>query len=160
MIPLDEYARLLGYPPGKPLEGDVFLRAVEAIAWYREHGRPREMRRGHVAAFTAGPEVQARVAELWEQDRVDEAFFLDRLAAGIVEQMARATGHYSPGYKDFPIEAQAELMAILGPEAPVELLPSGMLKPVNSLLAVITREPMSPTSCSDCDYRCTFRRTA
>ncbi len=160
MIPLDEYARLLGYPPGKPLEGDVLAVAVEAIAWYREHGRPREMRRGHVAAFTAGPEVQARVAELWKQERVDEAYFLDRLAAGIVEPMARATGHYSPGYKDFPIEAQAELMAILGPEAPVELLPSGMLKPVNSLLAVITLERTSPTLCSDCDYRCTFRRTA
>ena len=160
MIPLDEYARLLGYPPGKPVEGDVLVRAEEAIAWYREHGRRREMRRGHIAAFTAGPEVEARVAELWKQDRVDEAYFLDRLAAGIVEQMARATGHYSPGYKDFPIEAQAELMAILGPEAPVELLPSGMLKPVNSLLAVITPERTSPTSCSDCDYRCTFRRTA
>jgi len=157
MIPLDEYARLMGYPPGKPLEGDVLARAEEAIAWYREHGRPREMRRGHVAVFTAGPEVEARVADLWKQERVDEAYFLDRLAAGIVEQMARATGHYSPGYKGFPIEAQAELMAILGPEAPVELLSSGMLKPVNSLLAVITAEP---TSCSDCDYRCTFRRAA
>ncbi len=163
MIPLDEYARLMGYPPGKPLEGDVLARAEEAIAWYREHGRPREMRRGQVAAFTAGPEVEARVAELWKQDRVDEAFFLDRLAAGIVEQMARAIGHYSPGYKGFPIEAQAELMAILGPEAPVELLSSGMLKPVNSLLAVIAPELTSPlpsTSCSDCDYRCTFRRAA
>jgi len=157
MIPLDEYARLLGYPPGKPLEGDVLARAEEAIAWYDEHGRPREMRRGHVAAFTAGPEVEVRVADLWNQERVDEAYFLDRLAAGIVEQMARATGHTSPGYKGFPIEAQAELMAILGPDAPVELLASGMLRPVNSLLAVLTGET---TSCSDCDFRCTFRRTA
>ena len=160
MIALDEYARLLGYPPGKPLEGDVLARAEEAIAWYREHGRPREMRRGYVAAFTAGPEVEERVGDLWKQDRVDEAYFLDRLAAGIVEQMARATSHYSPGYQGFAIEKQAELMSILGPEAPVELLPSGMLKPVNSLLAVIIPERVSTTSCSDCDYPCTFRRTA
>ena len=63
----------------------------------------------------------------------------------------------SPGSRGWEIQRHFELMKILGPEAPVELLPSGMLKPVNSLLAVVTGES---TTCSKCDFRCGFRRTA
>ena len=156
MIPIEEYARLLGYPSGKPLEGAVLERAEQASGWYERYGQPRVLVRDFVAALTAGAEVEAEIARLWKEDRVDEAYFLDRFAAGVVEHLARSIG-VSPGSQGWELERQFELMKILGAEAPVELLPSGMLKPVNSLLAVVTGES---TTCSKCDFRCGFRRTA
>ena len=156
MIPVEEYARLLGYPPGKPLSGAVAERAEQASAWYERYGHPRVFIRDSVAVITAGVEVEDEIARRWKAGRVDEAYFLDRLAAGVVEHLVRSIG-VSPGAKGWAIERHFELMKILGPEAPVELLPSGMLKPVHSLLAVVTGDS---TTCSKCDVRCDFRRTA
>ena len=156
MIPVEEYARLLGYPPGKPLSGAVLERAEQASAWYARHGRPRILVRDSVAAITAGAEVEEEIARRWREDRVDEAYFLDRLAAGVVEHLARSIG-VCPGAVGWKIERHFELMTILGSGAPVELLPSGMLKPVHSLLALVTGES---ATCSKCDCRCDFRRTA
>ena len=156
MIPIHEYARLLGYPRGKRLEGAVLERAEQAIAWYEQNGRPRVYVRGSVAALTAGAEVEAEIARRWRDDRVDEAYFLDRLAAGIVEHLARSTA-VSPGAGGWDVARHFELMNVLGPEAPVELLPSGMLKPVHSMVAVVTGEF---STCSECDFLCNFRRMA
>lgn len=156
MIPIREYARLLGYPPGKPLEGAVLERAEQAAAWYACHGRPRVYIRESVAALTAGIEVEDAIARRWREDRVDEAYFLDRFAAGVVEHLARSIG-VSPGPDGWDIERQFELMNVLGPDAPVNLLPSGMLKPVHSMVAVVTGES---TTCSACGFRCDFRRSA
>lgn len=168
MIELREYSRLLGYPWGKPLEGEVLLRAEEAISWYREHGRPRVYLRflgeEAVAAITAGSEVESEIAKLWESDRVDEAYFLDRLAAGIVERLAKELGpHESPGYAGFPLEEQHALFAELAPLAPeIEILPSGMLRPRNSLLGIFPLEGReSANPCFRCGLpRCSFRRIA
>jgi hypothetical protein len=159
LIHLHEYARLLGYPSGKPLEGDVLARAEEAIAWYDRHGNPRVVTRvvgaETVAAITAGSEVEEEIAMLWAADRVDEAYFLDRLAAVVVEHLAASLGNgRSPGHKGFPLEEQSRLYALLEPPD-VELLPSGMLKPVHSLLAVYGAEDASGSPCSRCDWRCT-----
>ena len=156
MIPVEEYARLLGYPPGKPLGGAVAERAEQASAWYERSGHPRVFIRESVAVITAGAEVEVEIARRWKQGRVDEAYFLGRLAAGVVEHLARSMG-VSPGADGWKIERHFELMTILGHEAPVELLPSGMLKPVHSLLALVTGES---ATCSKCDCRCDFRRTA
>lgn len=170
MIHLHEYARLLGYPAGKPLEGDVLARAEEALDWYRRHGKPRVVTRvvgsETLAAITAGFEVEDQVAKLWASERVDEAYFLDRLAAAAVEHLAASLGNpRSPGHKGFPIEEQARLFALLAPPE-IEILPSGMLNPKNSILAVYdppdesveSVESVSP--CSRCDWRCSFRRKA
>ncbi len=164
MIHLHEYARLLGYPAGKPLEGDVLARAEEAIDWYRRHGKPRVESRvvgdETFAAITAGREVEDEIANLWEADRVDEAYFLDRLAAAVVEHLAASLGNgRSPGHGGFGIEEQAKLHRLVAPEG-VELLPSGMLRPVHSLLAVYGPEEASSSPCSRCDWRCSFRRKA
>jgi len=157
----------LGYPAGKPLEGEILARAEEAIGWYRRHGKPRVYSRvvGNetIAAITAGAEVEDEVAKLWEADRVDEAYFLDRLAAAVVEHLAASLGNgRSPGHRGFPFEEQLRLHAQLEP-LEIELLPSGMLKPKNSLLAVYdppdeSVESVSP--CSRCSFRCSFRRKA
>jgi hypothetical protein len=166
LIHLHEYARLLGYPAGKRLEGDVLARAAEALDWYRRHGKPRVYTRvvGNetIAAITAGSEVEDEVAKLWEEDRVDEAYFLDRLAAAVVEHLAASLGApRSPGHKGFPIEEQSRLYSILEPPE-IEILPSGMLSPKNSLLAVYDadEEGAHVSPCSRCDWRCSFRRRA
>lgn len=163
-IHLHEYARLLGYPGGKPLEGDVLARAEEAIDWYGRHGKPRvEIRvtgSETLAAITAGSEVEQEIAKLWATDRVDEAYFLDRLAAAVVEHLALSLGNgRSPGHRGFPIEEQPKLYALLAPSA-IELLPSGMLRPTHSLLAVYGAEDPSVSPCSRCDFRCSYRRKA
>ena len=164
MIHLHEYARLLGYPAGKPLEGDVLARADEAIDWYRRRGKPMVYTRvvgdETLAAITAGAAVGDEVAKLWKADRVDEAYFLDRLAAAVVEHLAASLGSgRSPGHKGFPIEEQAKLHALVEPEE-IELLPSGMLRPVHSILAVYGPEDSSLSPCARCDWRCSFRRKA
>lgn len=156
MISTREYARLLGCPPGKLVEGAVAERAEGARAWYERNGRPRVFSRNAVVAITAGAEVEAEIARRWQDDRVDEAYFLDRFAAAVVEHLARSVG-VSPGLEGWDLEQHFELMRILGPEAPVELLHSGMLKPVHSVLARITGESVT---CPRCDFRCDFRRTA
>ncbi len=164
MIHLHEYARLLGYPAGKRLEGDVLARAEEAIDWYRRHGMPKVYTRvvgeETLAAITAGNEVEDEIASLWKADRVDEAYFLDRLAAAVVEHLAASLGNgKSPGHRGFGIEEQAKLYAMVEPEE-IELLPSGMLSPVHSILAVYGPEDLSLSPCARCDWRCSFRRKA
>jgi hypothetical protein len=163
-VHLHEYARLLGYPPGKPLEGDVLARANQAIDWYRFNGNPRVYTRvvgaESFAAITAGSEVEEEVLRLWAEDRVDEAYFLDRLAATVVEQLALSLGSpRSPGHKGFPLEEQSRLYALLEPPG-IELLPSGMLNPKNSLLAVYGQKSAAASPCMRCDWRCEFRRRA
>jgi hypothetical protein len=166
LIHLHEYARLLGYPAGKPLEGDVLARAEEALDWYRRHGKPRVVTRvvgsETLAAITAGFEVEDQVAKLWASERVDEAYFLDRLAAAVVEHLAASLGNgRSPGHRGFPLEEQPRLFAQLEP-LEIEILPSGMLKPKNSLLAVydLSDQSADVSPCSRCDWRCSFRRKA
>jgi hypothetical protein len=164
LIHLHEYARLLGYPVGKPLEGDVLARAQESIDWYRRHGIPKVYTRAvgeeTLAAITAGKEVEDEIASLWKADRVDEAYFLDRLAAAVVEHLAASLGNgRSPGHRGFGIEEQSKLYAMVQPEE-IELLPSGMLRPVHSILAVYGLEDSSLSPCARCDWRCSFRRKA
>jgi len=164
LIHLHEYARLLGYPAGKPLEGDVLARAEEALDWYRRNGKPRVVTRvvgeETLAAITAGVEVEDEVARLWAEERVDEAYFLDRLAAAVVEHLALSLGKpRSPGHKGFPFEEQFRLYSQLAP-ADIGILPSGMLSPKNSILAVYGPSAGDGSPCSDCDWRCSFRRKA
>ena len=161
-----EYARLLGYPWGtllEGLEGEVRERAAQATAWYEEHGKPRVYCTGEVAGITAGGEVDAEVARLWDEGRVDESYFLDRYAAAVVEKMARELGpHASPGCSSkLPFEEQFTLFArlsVLKPE--MEMLSSGMLKPKNSLLALVYPNGDAPANpCTACNMpNCSFRR--
>lgn len=156
MIPIEEYARLLGYPPRKFLAGAVLERAEQAMAWYRDYGQPRVLVRDGVAAITAGAEVEEEIARRWHEERVDEAYFLDRLAAGVVERWAREIG-VSPGNSGWDVARHEELSRVLGPASPVEVLPSGMLRPLHSMLAVVTGDD---ATCPRCASRCAFRRSA
>jgi len=163
-----EFARLLGYPWGTALAGEVLDRAHQARQWYSSNGRPRVYSRvvaaETVAAVTAGGEVEEEVDRLWKLGRVDEAYFLDRFAAAVVEQLASDLAFYrSPGTAGVPFEEQFRLYALLAPLSPeIEILSSGMLKPRNSLLALAAPSAaMRGNPCVRCGLRdCTFRRRA
>ncbi len=110
------------------------------------------------AAVSAGPEVDAASATLWEQDRPDAAYFLDRFGAAAAEHLAAWTGRqlraaaergglaalpgYSPGHEGWPLEQQVTVAHCLtagrGGILPgrFEVLDSGMIRPKNSLIAV------------------------
>jgi len=163
MVEEREYARLLGYPWGTLLEGNVRDHAIHAANWYESRATPHVYCVGSVVGITAGREVDDKVARLWDDGRVDEAYFLDRYAAAVVEQLAVALGAFeSPGNGNIPFEEQWRLFERIRPLSPeMELLPSGMLKPKNSLLAVLsTGTVISSNPCVRCGRpRCTFRRT-
>ena len=176
-----EYARLLGYPWGTLLEGDVRGRAEEAAAWFEAHGRPRvycvttpapgnfgipnSEIPAHVTitAITAGSEADTEVERLWEAGCVDEAYFLDRYAVAVVEKLAADLGaDRRPGTGGIPFEEQWTLFEYIKPLNPeIEMLPSGMLKPKNSLLAVVPFDAETlPNPCVRCGMPdCSYRRT-
>src|SRR5690349_6015594 len=115
-----EYARLLGYPWGTPLEGEVLERARTAAEWYEKHGKPRVYCVSDITGITAGHEVDREVERLWRCDAVDDAYFLDRYAAAVVENLAAGLGELaSPGNGSVPFELQWQLysrLASLNPE--------------------------------------------
>jgi hypothetical protein len=140
-----------------------------------------------LAAFSAGQEPDEKVASLWD-DAPDEAYALDAYASAVVEQQVRDTltqlnawaqpqgiavlPHYSPGYTGWDLADQAVVLASLrDPDTPLpgplELLPSGMLRPRKSMLAVfgLTRVANPATlgapvsACGGCDLAgCDYRR--
>jgi hypothetical protein len=144
-----EYARLLGYPWGTALEGDVRGRAEQAAEWYERHCKPSVYcvspadTEYTVTAITAGHHVDIEVDRLWNAGRIDEAYFLDRYAAALVEKLANDLGPYqSPGTGKLRFDEQWRLFSYIAPLNPeIEILPSGMLKPKNSLLALSNPHP-------------------
>lgn len=106
-----------------------------------------------VAMVSAGAEVDRRSAELWESDRPDEAYFLDRLGAAATRRLAGWTGDYlraeaarddldvlpgySPGFDGWSLGDQKPLAECLTGAEPArfKVLDSGMINPKNTLLA-------------------------
>jgi hypothetical protein len=150
------------------------------------------LRAGHahallVVAASAGPEVADEARRLWGAGRLDEAYFLDRLAAAITEGLlvhaSSAAGrgllpHLSPGCGDWDLADQRRLMQLLAgcgdpsrPAArdacgPVTLLASGALSPQHSVLAAfgVTHQARAAVSvaaatCRGCEREpCDVRR--
>jgi len=134
---------------------------------------------------SAGPEVAQEAKRRWDSDRPEESFALDRLAAAVTEhllaragamlcQVAEPEGRFvvprsSPGHDGWDVAEQVPLFDLLGTQlrGPVEVLPSGMLRPVASQLAVFgvargepgTARPAVP--CGSCSFSpCSYRRAA
>jgi hypothetical protein len=136
-----------------------------------------------VLAATAGAEVQEEVARHWKEGRPDEAFFLDRFAVGVTEQLVRWASaylcresepshetllpHLSPGCGNWDLQDQQKLMSLLSDNSelgPMQLLPTGALDPKHSLMAAlgVTHRKFEATPkdiCRSCDLTpCSFRR--
>lgn len=107
-----------------------------------------------VLAVSAGEEVDERIAELWAEDKPDEAVFLNAYADALTEHLRSIEAekafdqfsaddmtvlpYYSPGYDGWELTDQASLLEIISASlpGPLEVLPSGGLKPSKSTLAV------------------------
>lgn len=96
---------------------------------------------------TIGPALEIRSAAYFEQGRAFASYVLDRMGTALVEQtmrdLARSCGpdvtrRYSPGYKDFALEAQRPLVEMVGKALPELQRTSGcMLQPAKSITAVM-----------------------
>jgi hypothetical protein len=142
-----------------------------------------------LVAVGAGRACEEEARRLWEEGKPDEYFFLEVYGSAVVEALVAAAAfrlcewadahalavlpHYSPGYPGWDIGEQAKLRALIGldrrgdlPEG-VAVMPTGMLRPKKSLLAVFGLTPevarvqrlTSLVPCTNCSLpACRFRR--
>jgi len=154
----------------------------------REHLLQADAVGAVLVAASAGANCEDHARRLWEEAKPDEYFFLEVFGSAVVESLVATTSgricdmaerdgkmavpHYSPGYTGWDVADQEKLFNLITrgmsqplPEA-VEVLPTGMLRPKKSILAVfgltlrtaraIKSARMVPcTSCSfsPCQYR-------
>jgi len=155
----------------------------------REHLRQHDAWSAMLLAASAGQECEEQARRLWSEGKPDEYFFLEVYGSALVEDLvARASGricdlashrglmavpHYSPGYAGWDVAEQNRLFELIVQgmsrpfPGPLEVLPSGMLRPKKSLLAVFglapaSAQPAAPataTPCEGCSFSpCRYRR--
>ena len=175
-----EYARLLGLPRGRPLEGLILERAEAARAWYAERGRPfAAARRVGLARLTGdgivldeGGELTCGVLARRLRDGAAHALLALAVSAG-VEVDAETERLWAEGKPDeaYFLERFATAVVerlVFGGAADamgrMEMLPTGALRPKNALLAAlgVTHRRVAPSpadACRACDFPgCGFRR--
>ena len=152
----------------------------------RDHLRRAGASRAILAAVSAGRALEEHAGKLWTEGKPDEYYFFETFGSAVVEHLVAslsdrvctladgeglmAIPHYSPGYSGWDVAEQNALFELIVrttsqafPEA-LEVLPSGMLKPKKSLLAVIGLAPrgnraVARSPCQDCSFApCRFRR--
>lgn len=142
-----------------------------------------------LVAISAGAECERMAHELWHESKPDEYFFMEMFGSAVVEHLVTTTGaricawaeqngmtvlpHDSPGYSGWDISEQIALWNLIQSERSVALpgeiqvLPTGMLQPKKSLLAVFgvtrladkTRSLPGLVPCEECSFRrCQYRR--
>ena len=157
----------------------------------RDHLRTTGATRAVLLAVSAGPECEEEARRRWEAERPDEYFFLETFGSAVVGQLvAEAHGRlcsaasrhgriavpqYSPGYAGWDVAEQPALFNLVAECAgrrlpgPLEVLPSGMLRPKKSMLAVVGLAPRTEHAlraarvppCERCTFApCRFRRAA
>jgi hypothetical protein len=146
-------------------------------------------RRVALVAASAGGACEDQARRLWEEGKPDEYFFLEVYGSAAVEHLvAAASGricdlaerdglmavpHYSPGYAGWDVADQPRLFDLIARgrtqpwPGPLAVLPSGMLRPKKSLLAVFgltarTAEALAAprlVPCESCSFApCRYRR--
>ena len=129
-------------------------------------------------AATVGEAVESQVTKLFEDGEYSASVLLDAAATAAVEQIADAMEktirqkmtregytmrcRFSPGYGDWPLEQQPELIRLSrAEEIDIRLSAALMLIPRKSITAAIglarntkTSEPShTPKGCASCDKR-------
>ncbi|MGH7994887.1 MAG: hypothetical protein ACREFX_00890 [Opitutaceae bacterium] len=146
--------------------------------------------RAVLVVASAGRACEAHAQRLWEEGKPDEYYFLEMFGSAVVERLVAglngrlcdlaakdglaAIPHYSPGYAGWDVAEQCALFESLvrgrAPDfpEPIEVLPSGMLVPKKSLLAVVgltadidRAKALAGTPCESCPFSpCRYRRAA
>jgi hypothetical protein len=139
-----------------------------------------------LVAAGAGAELEQESRRLWEEGKPDEYFFLEVFGSATVEHLTHMTGarlcawaeeqgmavlpHYSPGYPEWDIAEQAQLLKLIAKRPlprSLEALDSGALRPKKSQLAVFgftrytgrVRRLTELIPCENCTYvPCQYRR--
>src|SRR5262245_7868772 len=140
-----------------------------------------------LAAVSAGPELEEEAQARWRDARPDEYFFLEVFGSAVVEHLVTMTGarlcawadregaavlpDYSPGYPDWSIDEQGNLLDLIrglrSDAVRIEAMESGMLRPKKSLLAVFgvthhtdrVRRLTELSPCEGCSFiPCQYRR--
>ncbi len=141
-----------------------------------------------VAVVSAGAECETEARRHWQAGEPDEYFFLEIYGSAVVEHLVTIAGgricawaepqamtvlpHYSPGYSGWDIADQIKLWDLIRRDRTValpgelEVMPTGMLRPKKSLLALfgLTRQvekarslrnlvPCETCSLPGCQYR-------
>ncbi len=133
--------------------------------------------KGVLMAATLGTEVERKIAEVQITDMA-KAFVLDAVATAAIESVCdnlckeiekeitplKLTDRFSPGYGDFPLEMQRNLILVLdaGRKIGLTLTPENIMIPRKSVTAVmgITDEKTKSRSCETCNMKdtCTYRK--
>lgn len=155
-----------------------------------EHLRHHGATGAVLVAVSAGRECEEHARRLWNEGKPDEYFFLEIYGSAVVEDLvARTSGricdlaghrglmavpHYSPGYAGWDVAEQNRLFSLITHgmgrpfPGPIEVLPSGMLNPKKSMLAVfgLAAAESRPaggapaTPCEGCSFSpCRYRRS-
>ena len=142
-----------------------------------------------LVAVSAGSEIELEAQKRWRDEKPDEYFFLEVYGSAVVEHLVTMCGarlcawaepqrmavlpHMSPGYLDWDVSQQPQLLQLIQSGAERELpggldvFPSGMLRPKKSLLAVFgvtrhtahVRRLAALNPCERCSFLpCQFRR--
>jgi hypothetical protein len=145
--------------------------------------------RAALVMVSAGPSCEQEARRLWDESKPDEYFFLEVFGSAVVEHLVAgvsgrvcalaesegliAVPHYSPGYTGWDISDQGKLFELImggmsrPPPGPLEVLPSGMLNPKKSLLAVVALTARTSQNlatprlipCESCSFSpCQYRR--
>ena len=154
-----------------------------------EHLARAEATRAILVAASAGRACEEHARELWAAAKPDEYFFLEIFGSAVVERIVATTSgricdlaerdglmavpHYSPGYSGWDVADQNRLFELIVRGAkhsfpePLEVLPSGMLRPKKSQLGVFGltartergRAALRATPCENCSFApCRYRR--
>ena len=154
----------------------------------RDHLQQAAAQRVMLVAVSAGPECEEHARQLWQDSKPDEYFFLEMFGSAVVEHLVAtlsgricdlaereglmAVPHYSPGYTGWDVADQNKLFELIGSgmtqpfPGQIGVLPSGMLRPKKSLLAIVGLAPLTGRTpdrrfvpCDNCAFSpCQYRR--
>ncbi len=128
-------------------------------------------------AATLGTEVERTILKAQVTDMA-KALVLDACATAAIESVCdklcieiekdiaplKLTNRFSPGYGDFPLEMQRNLISVLdaGRKIGLTLTPENIMIPRKTVTAVmgITKEKRPPKPCTTCNLKdtCTYRK--